>query len=220
MKMNYSIRVLAAATVVSTFAACSSSTPHVGESTTNQQLGEGVSVSSTDKRYLTEEGKLGGLESAEVTIKANVTAIDRKERVLTLSTADGQTKSIKAGSAVRNFDQIKVGDLVSIGYVTSVAFETREPTAEELRLDSATLGVAGRAKLGNKPGAYVAAKQVKVVTVASVNKEKQLITIQDLDGAFSTVKAKYPENLSLVKEGDRVVLTLSEAVAAKVTPLN
>ncbi len=158
--------------------------------------------------------------SAEITVKATVTAIDPKTRVITLRSPDGEISKITAGAAVRNFNQIKVGDLVSIGYTMSVAFETREPTAAELSRDNAIVGKSTRAMPGQKPGAAIAAQQIKVVTIAAVDKDNQLVTFKDAAGVASTVKAKYPENLKLVKEGDRVVLTLSEAVAASVTPIN
>ena len=70
MKTNNLLRLSVAAVLLSAVAACSSTKPHVGETSKSAELSNGVQVSTKDSRYLNEAGKLGGKESAEITVKA------------------------------------------------------------------------------------------------------------------------------------------------------
>src|SRR5580692_11633201 len=48
--------------------------------------------------------------------KVKVTGLDRSSRMITLQDARGQTTTVRASDAVRNFDQIAVGDTVTVDY--------------------------------------------------------------------------------------------------------
>ena len=58
-----------------------------------------------------------------VEARATVTAIDPATRTVTLKNEKGETFPVQAGSAVKNFDQIKVGDIVKATYTESIAFQ-------------------------------------------------------------------------------------------------
>jgi hypothetical protein len=79
--------------------------------------------------------------------------------------------------------------------------------------------VAGRAPQGSKPAALVAGERVDILTIESIDKKKQLITLKSPEG-YVTVKAKYPQNLKVVKVGDTVVVKTSELFAARVKELS
>ena len=51
-----------------------------------------------------------------VKVSAKVTAIDKAARLVALQTADGGETIIKVGPDARNFDQIKIGDVVNAEY--------------------------------------------------------------------------------------------------------
>lgn len=193
---------------------------HVGEETKTTQLGDGVDVTTHDKRTLLSTGKIAGEETVLVTARATVQHVNKKDRMLTLRTPEGKTNVVKVGEEVRNFPQIKTGDEVMIDYYASVVFETREPTATEIALaNEGPGGMAARAKLGEKPAAVAALNTVTIVTVDSIDKAMGTITVRDKAGKMTTIKARYPENLSYIAKGDKVVASVTEAVAAKVTPL-
>ena len=193
---------------------------HVGEETKTTQLGDGVDVTTRDTRTLLSSGKIAGEETVLISSRATVQSINKKDRVLHLRTPQGNTNAVKVGEEVRNFAQIKVGDEVMIDYYASIVFETREPTATELALANEGVGgMAARAKLGDKPAGVAALNTVTIVTVQSIDKTKGTITVVDKAGKATTIKARYPENLSYIAKGDKVVASVTEAVAAKVTPL-
>src|SRR5262249_40144101 len=53
-------------------------------------------------------------------VKATVEKVDKDTREVTLKKDDGTSVTIKAPDTVRNFDQIKVGDMVTAKYSQSV----------------------------------------------------------------------------------------------------
>src|SRR3954462_9429493 len=61
-----------------------------------------------------------------ITAEATVTAVDPATRKVTLKLNDGKTRTIIAGDEVRNFAQIKVGDIVKAKYVESISIELKK----------------------------------------------------------------------------------------------
>jgi hypothetical protein len=208
--------IICLASIVS---ACSTPAPYVGTKNVSTPIAEGVQVSEQESRYILPSGKLGGRDSALIEARARVEKVEPASRRITIRSASGDLAVIKAGPEVRNFAQIAVGDDVTVEYFESIAFESRQPTAAELQAADKTLALAGRARLGEKPAAVAATTQVRVVTVESVDKDKAVVVLKDASGKLATVKAQYPENLQLVKSGDTIVITFSEAIAARVVPV-
>jgi hypothetical protein len=184
---------------------------HVRQATTT----EGVDVTEQSSRSVLPGGGLAGEESALRKITANVEDVDAKNRSLRLRMPDGRVVPLKVGEEVQNLAQVDKGDTVELEYFQSIEFEVRQPTREELEMSGLGVGVAGRAPLGAKPGAVVAGQQIGVVTIEAIDKKRQEVTVRG-DGGIMTVKAKYPENLRLLKVGDTVVVKTTELLAASV----
>ena len=92
-----------------------------------------------------------GEAARTVRVSATVTAIDKATRTLTLKGADGKTFPLVAGPEVRNFDQIKVGSEVVVGYLEALAIELKKGGGAKVeRVDSSA---DGRAEAGAQPGA-------------------------------------------------------------------
>jgi len=153
--------------------------------------------------------------SDSMTIKATVEDIDPATRTVTLKGEGGKTVSVKCGDEVRNFDQIKKGDQLTVKYYESVAFGLRKPgeppSAEE---QSALL----RSEPGQKPGG-VAIKTVQIsATIESIDKATREVTLKGPEGNTKIVKAgDAVKNFERLKEGDQVVATVTQALAIDVT---
>jgi hypothetical protein len=96
-----------------------------------QQATPGTTGSITATRGATE--KPSGTVSTNITSTATVAKIDKKDRWITLKMADGSMVDIQAGPAVKNFAQIKVGDLVTASQEETLAIAVvagRHRTAE------------------------------------------------------------------------------------------
>jgi len=122
---------------------------------------------------------------------------------------------VTAGPEVKNFAQIKVGDQVTVEYVESLALELKKGGGAPVAA-TAKEGAAA-AKPGERPG-MVGGRQVTVVAdVIDVNAETQVVTLK---GPQRTVEMKVrdPEQFKLIKKGDQVQATYTEAMAIAVTP--
>jgi len=152
---------------------------------------------------------------------ATVVAIDKQSRFVTLRECKGDKHefTIEAGPEVRNFDQLKVGDVVIATYQAAAALEL-------LPAGSASTGVvtssdAARAPKGTLPGA--AAQQSISITskLTAIDLKKHTVTLQGPDGKQRLIEVKDPDRqarMAKLRVGDLVRITYVEAVAIDVTP--
>ncbi len=161
----------------------------------------------------TAPGKAAAASVVELT--ASVQAVDKANRTVTLKGPKGGVQTIAAGPEVKNFDQIKVGDQVVARYVEALSLELKKGgKAPVARTDR---DMAGTAKPGAKPAAG-AGRQVQVVAdVIALDSATQTVTLR---GPKQTVdlKVRDPEQFKLVKVGDQVEATYTEALAISVEP--
>jgi len=162
-------------------------------------------------------GKAPGKVAMAQTVKATatITAIDAATRAITLKGPKGNETVVTAGPEVKNFAQMKVGDQVTVEYVESLALELKKGGGAPVAA-TAKEGAAA-ARPGERPG-VVGGRQVTVVAdVIDLNAETQLVTLK---GPQRTVELKVrdPEQFKLIKKGDQVQATYTEAMAIAVTP--
>lgn len=158
----------------------------------------------------------GTISENLVSATAVVKKIDLKTRKVTLERADGSHITIVAGDAVRNLDQVKVGDTVTAGFYESVAYAVKKPG--DAAPGTVMAEEAARAKPGEKPGAAGARVTTVTAKITGIDKAAGTVTLEGPDGESTTVKARDPKNLERVTVGDLVEITLTEAVAVSVEP--
>ena len=68
-----------------------------------------------------------------IQVTAKVDAVDKKDRLITMTGPQGNTVVVKAGPKVRNFDRIKAGDDIVASYYEEIAVivTAGPPAAEE-----------------------------------------------------------------------------------------
>ncbi len=198
---------------------CSKPAPHLGE-TTVVASEPGISIVQQESRSILPSGGLAGSEAIAVRVEARVDAIDRAKRDLTLTDSEGKTETFRVSPEVRNFDQIRTGDYVRIAYKRLVTFEVREPTPEEIKVSGMSVQSTARARAGELPAAQQSKSTVQVVTIESINKAQEQLTVRRSDGITATLQAKYPENLSHVKPGQKAVVTEVESTVASIDRMN
>ena len=177
-------------------------------------VGQTSSGSQSGSRSLSPTGRQVGATDS-MTIRAIVVGIDPATRTVTLKGEDGKTDSVKCGDEVRNFDQIKKDDQVTVKYFRSVAFGLRKPgeapSAEE---QSALL----RSEPGQKPGGVAIKSEQISATIESIDKAKREVTLKGPEGKTKTVKVgDVVKNFDRLKEGDQVVATVTKALAIDVS---
>jgi len=150
-----------------------------------------------------------------VTLSATVAAINQGTREVTLKGEDGKEITIKVGEEVKNLPQVKVGDHVQVAYYESVNVEVLRPDQAEPM--AAEIGSMETAAPGQKPAGTMGSALAVVATIEAINKDRETVTLKGPDGNTKTVKVRNPANLEKVAVGDRVMITLSQAVAVDVT---
>ena len=163
-------------------------------------------------------GTAPGKGAAAQVVKASATvdAIDAKTRAITLKLASGEKRTIVAGDQVKNFDQIHVGDTVTVGYVEALALELKKGGKEVVHRTE-TKGME-KAKPGEKPAVAIGREITAVADVTNVDEEKHLVSVKNKDGKIIDLNIRDPEQLKLIKKGDQIKATYTEALAISVDP--
>jgi hypothetical protein len=157
----------------------------------------------------------GAIAVSIVKASATVEAVDAAKRTVTLKGEDGQTKTLKCGPEVRNFDQIKVGDTVNLTFVDEVAAYVRKAGAPPMAEEGAMVALAPK---GAKPGVLMAETAEVKAKVEAVDLKKHTITFLNPDGSKKTVKVgKKAKGLKELKKGDDIVLRITQALMIDVT---
>lgn len=211
-------RYLSAVTLALAVSACSTPSVTPVDVVTETTTPKGLNVIQSSSRGTLPGGGLVGEESAVAQLTATVESVDLKQRVATVRTKDGRLVPLKVSPEVKNLKQVKKGDILELDFVESVEFEVRKPTPEEIELAGVELDAGALAKKGEKPGAAVISERIDILVVEKVNTKKELVTLRGPQGPV-TVKAKYPDNLKVLKAGDTVVVRSSELLAARIKPV-
>lgn len=160
-----------------------------------------------------EPGKAAMVSMAQIT--ATVVGIDKATRAVTLKGPQGRTVDIIAGDAVKNFDQIQVGDSVVAHYQEALTLELKKARAPGNATETVA---AARAKPGDRP-AGVAGREITVLAdVVVVDPEKGIIALKGPRGNIVDLTVRNPEQFEVVKVGDQVEAVYVEALAVAVNP--
>jgi hypothetical protein len=159
----------------------------------------------------------GGKIEATVELQATVTAVDQEKRLVTLKPKEGEPLVVQVGDAVKNFDQVRVGDVVKVSYTEALAWQVKKPSED-------TPGVsiqseATRAAPGQKPGGGVTDSVTVTTTITAIDTAKSTVTLTGPEGNSRTIKV-LPETVKKVKVGDLVTIIYSEALAASIVPVS
>ena len=171
-----------------------------------------VSMAAGTEKATTKNGKPYFEASEKVTAQATVLSVGKSNRHIKMRTEKGDTVTVTAGKQVKNFAQIKKGDVIKISYTEKLTVHVEAAGAPEVT-DEAT---SATAKPGEKPKASFTNKTTYKATILSIDKEKKTVTLKGMDGAEYEVTPRHPENLDRVKEGELVVFTYTESIAASV----
>lgn len=150
-----------------------------------------------------------------VTATATVEAVDVANRTVTLK-GPNRTVTITVGEDVKNLPQIKVGDSVDIVYYESLVAQIYKPGEKP-----PVSGIqAKQYREGAAPGqmpAGTAARSIQILeTVQSIDKAKNIVVLKAPDGSLDAHQVKDPKNLDKVDVGDKVLISLTQAVAVSV----
>jgi hypothetical protein len=167
-----------------------------------------------DKGDKPEKGASQPMELAakKLTASGTIQKIDTGARELTLKMDDGSDLMVKVPESVPKFDEFKKNDHVSVEYYESVALSLKKQGGEAGSTQSKTV------VKGKLPGGIVAKQLTASVEIAKIEGSK--LTIKRPDGKMETIDVtddSLKSDLSKMKEGDKISVTYTEAVAVMVT---
>ncbi len=161
------------------------------------------------------EGVPGGVYVTRTKATAKVVFLDKAERKVTLLNSDGKKTTLTAGPAVRNFDQLKIGDQVHIEMAQELVIRMAGDTAAYPANDGAAAIVA-LAPVGAKPGILLAGAVQVTATVTAIDHAGYKATLQFPDGTSQTYPIRPDVDLTKRSVGEQVTVRSTIAVAITV----
>ncbi len=161
-----------------------------------------------------EPGRAVAVRTAEVS--AQVVSIDKKTRTVGLKGPNGKVAEVVAGDDVKNFDQIKIGDYVFVRFLQSLALELQKTkqTATGISVNE----TAVKAQPGQRPAVGAAREVTALAKVSAVDPKASTISLTGPRGNTVTLDVQNRDHFKVVKVGDDVLVTYTEAVAVSVEP--
>jgi hypothetical protein len=152
------------------------------------------------------------LPTQTVTLSGTVETIDLARRVVNIKTPDGKFETIDVPPAAKRFDELKVGDKVSITFNNTVSARLKPPG--EAPVNTATGSTtAGQAE---RPGGTASQERVMTVAITGIDKSASSITFTGPNGWKYSRRVVDPTVLDKVKVGDQVDITWDTNVTVSV----
>ena len=150
---------------------------------------------------------------ADPAMMDGATGMARSTREVVLEDKDGNKKTITLGKEVKNFDQIKKGDIVTIAMKSQVAVFVGKMG---LVPGSGQSKMIFSAPKGMKPGALEVEKQFVTLTITKLDADNKEVTVRMPDNSIKKVNTPNL-NFAAVKVGDDVVVGIMNETSIQVT---
>jgi hypothetical protein len=145
---------------------------------------------------------------------ATVVKINKKKRELTLKNEHGETMVVVAGKEVRNFKQIKKGDVIELDYHIAAASALKKIGDTDVATQAT---VAERAPAGGKPGAAVMHTRMGSAEVLDIDMNSRVLTVKGQRGNVAVIKVPAEmKAFDSLKKGDKIAVEYTEAMAISV----
>jgi hypothetical protein len=152
------------------------------------------------------------LPTQTVTISGTVATIDHAKRVVNIKTADGKFETIDVPGGATRFDELKVGDKVSLTYNNNVSARLKPPGEAAVDTGSTTTTAGQQAR----PGGTASVQRTMTATVDAIDKNASAITFVGPNGWKYSRHVVDPTVFDKVKVGDKVDITWNTDVTVSV----
>jgi hypothetical protein len=143
------------------------------------------------------------LPTQTVTLSGTVATLDRNKRIVNIKKADGSFETVDVPPGAQRFDELKVGDKVSITFNNNVSARLKPPG--EAPVDTATkTSTAGQ---GERPEGTASVQRTITATIDAIDKNASSITFVGPNGWKYSRHIVDPTVLDKVQVGDKVDLT-------------
>lgn len=155
------------------------------------------------------QGQSPNTVTRQTTATATVDRIDKSTRMLTLRRPENSLQMVYVEPSVKEFDDLKVGDVITVNYLESIVVQVRPGAALSTPRDT----TEDARKAG---GQNVTAQEKVVVTVDSVNPQDQTIVYRTADGMRAVRYVAEKTLLQGLRTGDRIEVTLTRERAIRI----
>ena len=142
--------------------------------------------------------------------------VERKDistRSLTLKTPEGLTYAVYVGPDLKAFDDVKVGDTVTVRIQEAIVVAAARPNAKTTPVTDTT---AAAQKAAGERGDVM--QQLKAtVKIESIDRQQQIVVYRAGDGRSVTRAIADPRLLEGLKVGDTIEITYTRARAIEIT---
>jgi hypothetical protein len=142
------------------------------------------------------------LPTHTVTLSGTVETIDHTKRILNIKTADGKFETLNIPQSAKRFDELKIGDKVSLTYNNNVSVRLKPPGEAAVDTGSAT-----KTTEGERPGGTIAVVRTMTATIDAIDKSAPSISFVGPNGFKYSRRVVDPTVLDQVKVGDQVDIT-------------
>jgi hypothetical protein len=160
------------------------------------------------------DDKPTGREQTLLELRAVVTGLDQRHRLLALKSDDGSSAVIPVAEEFRDFDKLRVGDEVVVSHTEAIAWQVKAA-------DKGAPGVSERETLSNPrpgeaPGGAIERAITITTTITAFDVARGTVTLAGPEGRPQTVTVRNPSDLEHISVGDLVDITFSEVRALAV----
>jgi hypothetical protein len=147
---------------------------------------------------------------------ATIQSLDRANQSIGVRSADGE-ETIPAGSAARYFDELHVGDRVTVTHYQATAAELRpnaEPAASQPREEVRSFSTPE----GTRPAGSSGRTVRNTVKIVSVDPAGDAVTVSHSDGSVETVPVETQQGQQFTRTlhpGQSIELVQRESVAVQ-----
>ncbi len=156
-------------------------------------------------------------------INGKVAAINPGMRLVVVDGDNGRMTSMFVGPNVRNFNNLKLGDRVTMRYTEALALAIAKggPGAEsklgEIRT-KVEADAAGQAALGGKPGMSATERTTLVANVFEIDRARSILTLRGTDGVPVDIKVADKNALDQIKLNDQIVIGYRQSAVLSIEP--
>ena len=150
-----------------------------------------------------------------ITVTGQIAVVNRENRTLTIIDGQGGARTISVPEDARNFDQIKRGDTMTVGYLESIEIFLAEPGTAPAVEETVN---AARAEKGDMPAGIIEQAVQVSAKITAIDKEKRVLTLLTEDGS-QVEKEVAPEVAAFdaLKVGDTIAVRISRVLSVDVS---
>jgi hypothetical protein len=151
-------------------------------------------------------------QSQTITLSGTVETIDQSGRTLNIRKTDGTFETVEVPTSAKRFDELKVGDKVTVTYNNTVSARLKPPgeAAVDTGMKGSTMGQEAR------PGGTTVVQRTMTATVSAIDKSSSMIAVVGPNGWKYSRRVVDPTVLDKLKVGDQVDLTWNTDMSVSV----